>query len=108
MTRTLTQPPAYIHSTGRSIMLSESKWIEEHHRMIESEAFQRAIMYAKDHYTRACCSSPPPGTEKSDVTVSHALAMARLQGAQDFVSVLLGLAELPTEKPAAKNLDNLE
>lgn len=88
-------------------MLANSQWIDEHHRMIESDAFQRAILFARDHYTRAVCAQPPPGTE-GDVLQSHALAMARLQGAQDFVSVILGLAEMPPIRTNQKNPDNLD
>jgi hypothetical protein len=108
MTQTLEVPNPYQNPSPRRVFLTDAAAIDAHHRMVTSPAFQLAISVAQREYARAICSLDPLGKEDENSIHGHALHLARLQGANDFVAMLCGLAELPPPPPKVKNPDNLD
>lgn len=108
MTATLPIPNPFQNPSPRRIFLTDADAIERHHSMVTSEAFQTAISVAQREYARSVGSMIPPGLEKEEVIPCHALLMARLQGANDMIGLLVGLAEMPAPPAKVKNPDNLD
>lgn len=108
MTATLPVPSPFENPSPRRIFLTDAKAIDQHHQMVTSDTFQTAIAVAQREYTRAMCNGIPPGLEKEEVMPCHAMALARLQGANDIITMLCGLAEIPKAPQKAKNPDNLD
>jgi hypothetical protein len=108
MTQTLPVPPPQKNPSPRELFLSSAQNIDEHHRMIESAAFQRAIQAAQAHYVRAMCATAPPEIGTEEYQRASSTVFNRIQGMNDFVSLLLQLAELP-QPPSEKKqrTDNL-
>lgn len=89
-----------VHPTPRADFQASSDNIKAHHELIQQPGFQAAIKTALAQYGRQLTDSPPPDMGGS---ASYYL---RLQGAHEFVTILMNLAETPN-KIIPVNRDNL-
>lgn len=84
--------------------------VEAHNRLIESPDFQRGIEISKAHYMRVLNGAAPqivgdqPNPNAANVS---ALLFQRLQGVEDFITILYNLAEPYPEPPKAPPQDKL-
>ena len=108
MTKTIPCPPPSSNPTPRQFFLADAEAIDAHHRLIEMPAFQRAIQVAQAHYVRALCATAPPEIGSEEYQRASATVFNRIQGMNDFVSLLTSLAEIPQAPAAKKTTDNLD
>jgi hypothetical protein len=85
------------------VFMSSGNNISAHRKMIESPEFQRAIDYAKSHYTRALHASAPKAMDSPNFASGAAMSFERIQGMEDFIHILFTLSETPPPLPDRRN-----
>lgn len=108
MTKTVPLPPSSNFASPKSVMLSEAAFIDEHHRLLELPAFQRAISMGVSHYQRAMAAALSGDPTADNYMQASAIVAAKMQGAQEVIQCICQLAEIPPPMPQRKDADNLE
>jgi hypothetical protein len=105
----MSEPTKILHPTPKMVFMSSGNNVSAHRKMLESPEFQRAIDYAKSHYTRALHASAPNNLDSPNFASAAAMSFERIQGMEDFISILMTLSETPPPLPErARGGDNLE
>lgn len=108
MTQTLPILSPFLNPQPLQQFLTNAQFIDEHHRLVESEPFQRAIQVAQAQYVRIVTGSKPPGMDKESHEHACANAFQRIQGATEIIDLLCKMGEVPRQQAPAKRTDNLE
>lgn len=92
----------------KQVFLSSKKLSEEHGRLIDSEAFSRAISAAREQYVRRMCDLAPASLDTPNQLQASAMCFQRIQGCNDFIEILYNLATpaRKVERPASESLDH--
>ena len=107
-TKTPLVSPRPINPTPKQRFLEMGIWVSAHRRMTDSPEFQRAIDFAAQHYVRSLHGIAPTDLTHPNFMAASAMNFQRIQGMQDFITVLMNLSEVPTARAATKNADNLD
>lgn len=81
------------YTTPKQDFLQEKSNSDQHARLIESVAFNRAISVAKDEYVRRLHEMAPRNLDSPNFAGASAMAFQRLQGVEDFLLILFNLGE---------------
>ena len=81
------------YTTPKQEFLKEKANTDQHARLIDSPAFQRAISVAKDEYVRILNSTAPTDLTSPNFAGASAMAFQRIQGVESFLAILFNLGE---------------
>lgn len=95
------------HPTPKKAFLLDPKAVKAHRAMIDDDDFRRSITVAQAQYTRVICDLAPISLDSPNQLQASAMCFQRIQGMNDFVTVLMNLGETP-KLPERKSTDNLE
>ncbi len=95
-----------MNPTPKQIILTDPKFLKAHAALVDDGDFLNSIQVAMAQYTRTMCNLAPHELNHANQLQASAMAFQRVQGAQEFVAVLLGLHEQP-HKPNPRPSDNL-
>ena len=98
--------PLPVNPTPKQEMLSSSNDVKAHRKLIDEPSFRNAIRVAQAEYTRTMCMLAPSSMDSPSQLQASAMCFQRIQGMNDFVSVLLKLGETP-KMPTQKQSGNL-
>jgi len=80
--------------------------MKAHRALLELPQFQLAVRVAQAQYCRICCAASPTNLDSPNQLQASAMCFQRIQGMNDFINVLLNLAETP-RLPPRRTDDNL-
>lgn len=86
--------------------MQSEPFMKAHRNMVDAEVFQRGIKTAMAQYTRVMCQIAPSSMDSPNQLQASAMCFQRIQGANDFLNILLNLAETPAI-PTKRDPDNL-
>ena len=95
----MNENPKILHPTPKMVFMSSGTNISNHKRMVESAEFQRALDVAKAHYIRALHHAAPNNLDSPNFASAAAMSFERIQGMEDFIHVLVTLADVPPPLP---------
>lgn len=98
--------PLPFNPTPKEEFLATPGDVKSHRQLLDRPDFQRALRVALAQYNRAICSLAPSGMDTPNQLQASAMCFQRIQGATDFVDVLLKLSEVP-RLPERKKPENL-
>lgn len=95
------------YPTPKQEFLKTPSNVEQHNRLIEMPSFNRTIEIAKSEYFRRLNAMGAEPVSPGAAT-GGAMLFQRMQGVEDFCSVLFNLGEAIQLPPAQVHSDNLE
>jgi len=95
-----------MNPTPKQVFMSNSSAVKAHSALLDRPEFKTSLEVALAHYTRMMCVLAPMSLDTPNQLQASAMCFQRIQGANELVSTLLGLHELPP-KPAPRQTDNL-
>lgn len=107
-TNTVPVPNPFHNPHPKNLFCTSAQNIDEHHALIQSPAWQRAVVTAQMQLVRDLCTGASSKLADPNYLQAAALAFARIQGMHDFVNIISNLAEIPAAPASRPNTGQLD